>query len=52
MILREQSSRRVNIMNKVFVSSIHPIIEFAAVLWFPHTVMQRQRLERVQCLFY
>ena len=51
MILRDQSFRRVNIMQKVFVSYIRPIIEFAAVLCFPHPVMQRQRVERVQSLF-
>ena len=52
-ILRELSSRRVNIMpaHKVFVSYIRPIIKFAAVLWFPYTVLQRQRVERVQRLF-
>ena len=44
-------SRCLNIMHKVFVSYIRPIIEFAAVLWFPHTVLQRQQVERVQRLF-
>ena len=55
LILRELSSYRVNIMHKVFVLYIllvfviyiRPIIEFAAGLWFPHTIMQRQRVERV-----
>ena len=30
---------------------ICPKIEFAFVLWFSHTVMQRQRVERVQRVF-
>ena len=51
MILHGLSSRRVNIILKVFVGYILPIIEFAAVLWLPHTVLQRQRVELVQRLF-
>ena len=51
LILRRLSSRHVNIMHKLFVSYIRPTIEFAAILWFPHTVLQSQRVERVQCLF-
>ena len=51
LILYGLSSRRVIIMHKVFVSYIHPIIEFADVLSFPHTVFLRQTVERTQCLF-
>ena len=42
LILRGLSSRRVNIMHKVYVSYLRPISEFAAVLWLSHTVLQRQ----------
>ena len=42
LILCGLSSCRVNIMHKVFVSYIRLIIVFAAVLWFPHTVLQHQ----------
>ena len=38
-------------MHKVFVSYIHSIIEFAAVLWFPHIVLQHQRIKSAQRLF-
>ena len=44
LILHGLSSRRVNIMHKVFVCYIHPIIEFIAVFWFYHTVMQHQQV--------
>ena len=38
-------------MHKVFVSYIRSIIEFTSVLWFPQTVLQSQRVKRVQRLF-
>jgi hypothetical protein len=51
LILRGLSSRRSDIMRKIFVIYIRPIIEFAAVLWFPCTIQNSVRVERVQRLF-
>jgi hypothetical protein len=51
LILQGLSSRRKELMRNVFTCYIQPIIDFAAILWYPHSTTACCRVERVQRVF-
>ena len=48
LILRSISSRCADIMRTIFVTCVQPIVDYAAILWFPYVFYNVVHIERIQ----